>query len=906
MKKHWLVLLITVLLGGLIAAGYGLRSYYLFLKQPVAPLTRALPGQTVAFLKSGSIAGFIEKTRSSGLIDILDTPEADSGFSKLASTIDSIAYYDDYLRKLTEENEFLLGFSPDSAGNPALLLVVNVGKINERTFRQHLTGLFKNAGSSANKERLHGTDIHYAGDAGTGIWYYISHGLLVISADKQLMTQSLESMHNPALPATDPALERLTETAGKRVDAVLFFRNSQLFSLLSGTKAEPLLAKGSPFGGWTALDLSLRKDKVQVSGFTWNGESSSILNGQSPEKAVDFDEYPSSALFGFSILLSDPALYTKQFFAGDTMQVTGYDSINQIVTKEIFRPEDHLWPWMGNRISYVVRSAAQPGPDNVLLLIGSKDRESAENALRPFLQSSGDKIAKLLAENLPERLWGPWFGLQGPLYCHIGKNSVAIAHSVPFLNDYIAETEREGSAPDFATLSEDLSEKSNFILFLRPDKLAKIGKTAGRWTSWLSGCDQMAMNFSTGDPMLYAQGSLKFRESLTAAKEPQIKELPEIPETATAEPATTATEVASAATTPEPEPEITSGAALAYTPVIIRGKAPGERQIALITSGNALQMYNSNGGLLWSFNGNGTATGDVYAADYKKNGQLFYLFFTRTHMHILDHNGKEVAESPVTLPGGCKSRVALFDYDRKRDYRVIYAGNNNLIHNITLKGTPLPDWQKPRLDNFSDVAVFYRTGGKDYLTFSSNNGTLLITDRRGRERIKIPASFKKSAPAPLFENKTNSKGIFLTASGDGQLAYISENGTISYSRFAEFGHNPWFDYYDFDGDGSYDFIFAGNGKITIFSRMKNVIASRDLKKSSAGRPFLYTSVAGERWLVARDKNSGHIVAIRSKGQVKEYEKLKSDTDPVIFNPGGRHNELLVTTLKGRLILTPLK
>lgn len=88
--------------------------------------------------------------------------------------------------------------------------------------------------------------------------------------------------------------------------------------------------------------------------------------------------------------------------------------------------------------------------------------------------------------------------------------------------------------------------------------------------------------------------------------------------------------------------------------------------------------------------------------------------------------------------------------------------------------------------------------------------------------------------------------------------------------------------------------------------MKNAIATIDVKDGQLGKPFLYTALSGERWLAVRNKKSNRIILLSSRGSAKELDNLSSETDPVIFNPGGRRKEVLVTTSKGKLILTPIQ
>jgi hypothetical protein len=146
----------------------------------------------------------------------------------------------------------------------------------------------------------------------------------------------------------------------------------------------------------------------------------------------------------------------------------------------------------------------------------------------------------------------------------------------------------------------------------------------------------------------------------------------------------------------------------------------------------------------------------------------------------------------------------------------------------------------------------------------------------------------------------------MTASKDGQLAYISANGVISYSSFENFGNDPWFVYTDFDGDNSMDFLFAGNGRVGIYSRMKKELAGYTKRNAEFGSPLIYNSASGVQWIAIREKGSGDIVLFKEKDKKPTVLKLKSQSDPVIFNPGGRKPEVMITIRNGKPVFTEIK
>ncbi len=913
MKKSLLITLAAVALIALTGGFYLLRSYYLYLKQPLAPLTHAVPVNAVALIKSGSIAGFNEKARASGLAEVFDNQSTGTGFEFLASWADSLAASDDIIREFIEKREFLLCFTPDSSGNPQALVIVAAGKIRPALIQRHTTSLAAGFGATAVKEDHSPADLMHIRGRQQELWSFFYRGLWVIGFSKPTVLASLAAIDSDKNLSSDPVFLRLFESAGKKVDGIAIVQNKALMNFVQGPWNVAGSAAPENPRQWTAVDFSIRKDRLLLSGFTSTGTTGIPLNGQLPA-APDLDQnFIEKAALGFTIVLSDPAAYCRNFISDDTLHIPGYDPVNALETNEIFRLSDNLLSWAGNSVTFLAdREFLNSRTQASMIVISSRNADSARAALAPFIKLTGENTGLLMASSLPERLWGPWFKVGNNLHIKIAGDFVAISPSLSMLQSYIPVKAEPGRiARTDAKYDPDLPDKGNLQIFINSDKwpVSSFNNRSSSWISFLSGCKQLAINYKSGDELWYTQGNLIFSD--LPPKPPVRKEEP--PASASG---STQEQLAEnieerkekeVISTPESEKENKAGSvSIAATPVIVGGKTAGSRLIALITSGNMVETRDHNGDKVWSFRCEDKPAGIIAEADFYKNGQLNYLIFTNSGIHILNRDGIEIKDSPVILPGKPSGKPSLFDYDRKRDYRILYAGHDGLIHNTTIRGKALPDWQKPAKGNLAMQPEFFRTGSRDYLAFTGSDGKLLISDRRGRVRIPLPDFFRKSTRAPLFENRTNSKGLFLTLADDGRLAYITDKGVISYSSFGQFGKNPWFSYLDFDGDGSHDFIFSGKDKVVAFSRMKNVINQISIAGANFSDPYIYLSSSGENWLIVRDLNTNNIYYIHGKNQGRNSGKLESDTDPVIYNPGGRKEEAIVTTRKGKIRLTPLK
>ena len=115
-------------------------------------------------------------------------------------------------------------------------------------------------------------------------------------------------------------------------------------------------------------------------------------------------------------------------------------------------------------------------------------------------------------------------------------------------------------------------------------------------------------------------------------------------------------------------------------PRLVTNHYTGEKEIFVQDEGNTIYLLNNSGRILWRQKINGRILGDVYQVDYYKNGKLQLMFNTREQLHVLDRNGNYIERYPVTLRSPATNGMALFDYEKSRDYRIAVAGEDRGIY----------------------------------------------------------------------------------------------------------------------------------------------------------------------------------------------------------------------------------
>ena len=902
-KKNYLLFLIPLVVIALVFLLRFAYTSYKFLKQPVLPITHAVPANTVVVLRSGSIADFIAKSRASGLGEVLQASASGLSFNTLASMIDSLALHDVMLQDIFDNNEFILSVVPSSDGNPELLISVKIVGKSIRSLQRSIISALNDKNITNSKADNEFPDIFLLSNGKKSVWYYLHNGIFTLGFNPVLVSESRQAI-NSAHPFTNQRnFAKLNAASGKKVDAVIFIRNDLLFDYSARKSGKDEVEIGDFFNSWSALDMTIAKDRLLLSGFTM-ADNQNWMIGQNPVQPEVVKAFPADFAVAFSMSIENIDNFLQQRNVKDTLKLTYKSSTSHGSGSDIFRVNDHLKSWMGKNVSLLtdVRHGNRKDP---LLLIESKNADSARMALEPFINFSAVPLPKMRTNGITDRLFGEIFSTRDSVFCMFSANHLVLSPSAELINLYNSRLTESGSTGKSQIPTELLNERSNLLIYFSASDIKNAVRSDNekRWTRYLQACEHIILQYSGGDSMIYTQGSIVFNPLLTIAQADLALQKEET--LAQQDPAAEKDKAEIAVEEEEKHEKVSVKFEMALKPVVLSGQKGGQKVIA-IPDANSVTLFDDEGKKLWQFKCKGKPNGDIFEVIPASTGQRNYLIITDSHFHIVGTDGQEVKNSPYKLPGGNAGNASVFDYDRKRDYRLVYPGKDGKIYNITLVGRELPDWSRPELQLPIEQPLFFRTTGKDYLLFPYSDGKLRIADRRGKTRISIPDNFRKSLNAGVFENKTNSKGLFMTASKDGQLAYISANGVISYSSFENFGNDPWFVYTDFDGDNSMDFLFAGNGRVGIYSRMKKELAGYTKRNAEFGSPLIYNSASGVQWIAIREKGSGDIVLFKEKDKKPTVLKLKSQSDPVIFNPGGRKPEVMITIRNGKPVFTDIK
>ncbi|MEX0272846.1 MAG: ribonuclease HII, partial [Flavobacteriaceae bacterium] len=197
------------------------------------------------------------------------------------------------------------------------------------------------------------------------------------------------------------------------------------------------------------------------------------------------------------------------------------------------------------------------------------------------------------------------------------------------------------------------------------------------------------------------------------------------------------------------------------------------RDIVVQDQSNTLYLISSKGSILWKKQLKSPIQGGIRQVDLYKNGKLQLAFTTNDQFLILDRNGKEVGPFNMEFEGGNLNELAVFDYDKRKNYRfVVTQGEKVFMYNT--KGEIVKGFTYVRAESpILRTPKHFRIGGKDYLVFQLENGSLKILNRVGNIRVKVPQKIDFSDnEVYLLNNKftlTDQKGILYQIGANGKM-----------------------------------------------------------------------------------------------------------------------------------------
>lgn len=314
-------------------------------------------------------------------------------------------------------------------------------------------------------------------------------------------------------------------------------------------------------------------------------------------------------------------------------------------------------------------------------------------------------------------------------------------------------------------------------------------------------------------------------------------------------------------------------------PKIIYNHKTGQKNIIFQDINYKLNLVDFQGKILWKKQLKNKISSNIFQVDTYKNNRLQFLFSTEKELILMDINGNIVKN----IKGNSKSfieNLSVFDYDNNKNYRYVFQNGNNLrMYNSSFE--IVKGFKRTKINNgLKEPLKHLRVMNKDYLILKDNEDKILILDRRGNIRIKVPKDifiqsslFKYKNGLIGFDNKNNIVRIDLSGKITKQELINSEKELFAYeNNKVTFGSNKLI----INGReftlpyGSYQNLKihkkTNNSYYSIFDIDSQKIYLFNSDEIIDGFPFYSTSDID----INNDKNKTHLIFLGDKNEIQLY------------------------------------
>lgn len=712
------------------------------------------------------------------------------------------------------------------------------------------------------------------------------NGICLAGPSSMLVEQAVRTIHADAGSSEGAELQKVRATAGRFVHANIYIsysRVNKLFYPLLAEDSWPKLNGISRLASWGELDLDIKEDAMILNGMSVANTEEALFLGafenQSPVKMELHEMMPSGISSFLHLGISDRELFGAQMEVYLTA-LGKWAKIGQakekLKEKYGLDPLEDLISIMDDELAWFSIEGVTSEPKEEIFVVEIKSQSEAKEVVMHWIgqylqvntfemdsyrfnykldnQTSFAiyKMPGFYPEGLlPDRLFNNYFTIY--------ENYLIFGPTVDVLSRVIYQNILHKtfiSDPVFKEMSNYLSNRSNLTFFFRPYpyldyRREVLNRNASQWLDamevFLRRIPGIVVQYSMEDEMFYHSISFRYNSQI---KEKALTEW-----------------------------ESLLDSVAIIKPALVVNHNTMEKEIFIQDASNNIYLINSTGRILWKQRLEGPLLGGMHQVDFYKNGRLQYLFNTAGKLHLIDRNGNYVERYPVSLRSDATAPLALFDYDKSRDYRIFIPGEDRKIYLYDIEGNVVTGWKFGKTETrVSAIPQHFRVGDRDFLLVKDRTRAYFL-DRRGKERIKPGERvvFSENNPFTLDMNIMEERPRWISTDTSGSVIGVYMDGSVSTLLEQKISGDHFFRMQDMDKDGVPDYIFADGDELSVLRQDGTRLFSYRVRGRISEMPDIYKFSASDIKIGITDQSRNRIYLVNSDGSLYEGFPLEGST-----------------------------
>jgi hypothetical protein len=833
----------------LIAIIIGVFGWLRTNRTPASEALRAIPVNAGLIVKVNSFTHFYSNLRGeqsiwSDLKQYNLLAAVDSSFI----LIDSLCKIEPAIDQLLNSGNLFISTHIVGKNDLELLFSVNLPKgvsssEVEAVFKKQLDGLFK-----FTEKKFNGASIILAtpqvNGAERSFSLTIFRGVVLGSRNSLLLESAIKQLTSPHSLATDKGFQESLKTAGTKIEANVFVNHKyipDLFSKFIAPEYRNAFQGFSDLALWTELDPTIKPEAVFFNGFSQAPDSINayyqIFAKQKPIKMTLQEVLPleTAAIIFLGISNLDNYLQDYRRYIDRNGNLREYKRKTEELKKNIgLDPLNFYSTFFSKELALAHIPFGDIKNEDCWFVIAntkgsSLAREELLKAIDYYASRTGDKagsyertlkidkdksvkIYKFLEGNFHKALFGSIFDAASDKYFTIVDSYVIFGNSFEALSRFVlanVHNKQLKNDAEFREFSQNLHPESNLTFYFNPRRgqglfnqfLHKQNASyLIKNLSFNNAFQGLAIQLVGGKPLIF--NNICLRRGQGSSVQPSDS-------------------------APQTLWETRLDSSARSKPLLFTNHNTRNREIFVQDNKNIIYLINDAGRILWKRKLPEAILGEATQIDLFKNGKLQMVFNTRNYLYVIDRNGVDVEGFPVIFSVAATSPLAVFDYDRTREYRFFIAAEDRRVYAFDRAGKKLQGWEFDRTERIvSRPLQHFRVGPLDYIVIAEGNRPYFL-DRRGKERVKPAQLFSPSRNGNIVLDIGASKAStrFVTTDSLGIVRFIYLDGRVEDRVMGAYSPNHFFDFKDVDGDGKREFIFLDNKKLMAFDSENKLLLS---------------------------------------------------------------------------------
>ena len=905
-----------------VAAFLGIKYFPMKKEKPVIqtfstkqnPAFKAVPQKSPLIIEVKDQEGFFKALKGDNPLfaEIRHIPE-------IENTVLNISHFRDFvgsrsgIANLLKSKSIIISVNPSGKNQLANLFLVQMNDLNESNTVVDVVSGELGSEYTISRKNYDNTTIINAKSPGLNFYFACVNDIFMISEDFILVEEAIRQSNSDNL-LNNKEFTEVYKTIEETALANIFINHQTISQILSKVVAPEIrktLTQMTSYSNWSELDLSAKLTELELNGYSVTRDSSdnflNIFHNQEAQKLTIDKAIPASSSYFVALNLKNISLYIDRYESYLRTKGNYYPREMNLIE---FRKKTNTDPvklikeLVGNQVAgvYTNINKSNPGQNRFFVaeVINSSDaKEKLSKAVSEYTRVGKPGEEKMLTEyavgskkalniyrlpiaNMAESLFGRAFSGINAKYFALYEKYLICGDNLPGMKNYLqslATGKTLANDSIYQANNNGSQPKPNFYMYSRIPKVFRLKDILfkAEVVAMLSKNEDVIRKFSTLTWQFSVSGSM-IKNRLALKYDPNFKE--------------------------EPQAiwQLKLEGKLAQKPVfMLNQKDLPNREVIVCDSQNNVSLINKEGLVLWTISIPGEIISDIQQVDLYQNNRLQYVFNTKTQLYVIDRLGNKFGKFPITLKSIASSGVMLVDYGKNKEFRFFVAGEDKKIYAFDRWGNLVKSWNFTGSETpIAKPGMRIEVGDKDYLIFSDKQNTYFL-DRQGKSRDIEAAPFDHSGNQTYFFNDGNPR--LISTDPVGRIHIVDFAGQAEIKEVGKFGSAHRFVAADLDGNGSPEYIFADDKKLTIFSADGKKTGEHSFPDMISETPIVCPMGAGNTKIGVVIKGENKVYLLDKNGTVMRGLPLEGDTNFIFgkFNDSNAWFNLIVGEQNNNLI-----